>query len=359
MGQFHARNILQGKIARCELAGVYDPVPEQMAKVAGAKPYPSSQALVSAQGIDAVLVVTPHYSHTTLGIETLAAGKHLLVEKPISVHKADAEKLLTARRDKRQVFAAMFNQRTDPHFRKIKDLIAAGEIGAIRRINWIITDWFRPDAYYRSSPWRATWAGEGGGVLMNQCAHNLDLWQWLFGMPQRLRAFCRFGRYHSIEVEDDVTAYLEYADGTTGLLVTSTGEAPGTNRLEIAGERGRLLLEDGLLKLKRNEVPMSEFARQSPHSFAVPPVWEISIPVSGTGAQHIGMLNNFVSAILDGVPLIAPGEEGLYSVELANAMILSSIENRTIDLPIDSTAYEKVLKKMIQERAGNAIEATC
>jgi predicted dehydrogenase len=348
MGQFHARNILEGKIARCELAGIYDPVQERLRKFPALTAYSSSQALADSDEVDAVLIVTPHYGHTTIGIEALQAGKHVLVEKPISVHKGDAERLIRARKDQGQVFAAMFNLRTDPRYQKVKQLLTAGELGALRRVNWVVTDWFRSDAYYRSSPWRATWAGEGGGVLMNQCLHNLDLWQWFFGMPKSVRAFCRFGRYHEIEVEDDVTAYLEYSDGTTGVLVTATGEAPGANRLEIVGERGRLTLEDGNLRFKRNEIPMADFARTSPELFATPPVWDITVPVApGGGSQHVGILNNFVSAILDGAPLIAPAEEGLNSVELANAMILSSVEGKTVELPLDSAVYEALLQRLI------------
>jgi predicted dehydrogenase len=295
--------------------------------------------------VDAILIATPHYSHTTLGIAGLQNGLHVLVEKPISVHKADCERLIAARRDSKQVFAAMFNQRTEPIYKKIRHLIRSGELGELRRINWTVTDWFRSQAYYGSGGWRATWAGEGGGVLLNQCPHNLDLWQWMFGMPKRVRGFCSFGRYHKIEVEDDVTAYLEYDDKTTGVFIASTGEAPGTNRLEIAADRGRLVMQNGELKFTRTEVPVGEYSRTTKEGFQPPPSWDITIPVWGSAGAHVEIMQNFINAIREGVPLIAPAEEGIRSVELANAMLYSSDTKQTVELPLDSATYAAWLQE--------------
>ena len=300
--------------------------------------------------IDAVLIATHHYAHTDIGIAALKAGLHVLVEKPISVEKADALKLIAAHRDRKQVFAAMFNQRTDPYYRKLRHLVTTGELGRIQRINWIITDWFRTEAYYAQGGWRATWAGEGGGVLLNQCPHNLDLFQWIFGMPAKVRGFCQLGRHHRIEVEDEVTAYFEYADGSTGVFITSTGEAPGTNRLEVAGDRGRLVVEDGRMEFRRNEVPAREYSRSTKEMFAAPPVWNISIPLPpDRGEQHIGILKNFTNAILRGEPLIAPASEGVHSVELANAILLSSLEDRTVELPLSAPRYSRLLASLKKE----------
>jgi predicted dehydrogenase len=306
--------------------------------------------MIASGAIDALLIATPHFDHTPTGVAAFKAGLHVLVEKPISVHKADAELLIAAaRRRKKQVFAAVFNQRTDPFYQKIRELIQTGELGEIRRVNWIITNWFRPDAYYGSSAWRATWKGEGGGVLLNQCPHNLDLFQWMFGMPRRVRAFCGFGRYHRIEVEDDVTAYFEFKNGATGVLITSTGEAPGTNRLEITAERGRVVFEDDKLTFTRNEAPMSEFSRTTTEPFARPATTDHVIAIEGHGGQHNEILQNFVDAILDGAPLIAPGAEGVNSVELANAMLLSAWTNKTIELPMNAAAYARQLQRHIRE----------
>ena len=349
MGATHATSILAGKINRLELTAVCDTDPAKAARFPQVKGFSSADAMIGAGLIDAILIATPHYSHTTIGIMSLQAGLHVLVEKPISVHKADGERLIAAHQDQRQIFAAMFNQRTDPCYRRIRNLIREGELGEIRRINWIITDCFRTGAYYASGGWRATWAGEGGGVLLNQCPHNLDLLQWMFGMPKRVRAFCHFGRYHDIEVEDDVTAYLEFANGATGVFIASTGEAPGTNRLEITAEGGRVVYEDDKIHYRRNTVPMSAFSRTAGQAFARPENVDAVIPATDHGGQHNEVLQNFAEAILAGQPLIAPAGEGLHSVELGNAMLLSTWLDQTIELPLDASRFERLLRRRIRE----------
>ena len=242
IGTLHLGNI--EKEPKVELTAVCDIVPEKAKAAAekyGVKAYFDSDTMLNDHVCEAVIIGTPHYFHTTIGIAAMDSGHHVLVEKPISVHKADCERLIAAHeRNTDTVFAAMFNQRTDPYYQKIRNIVLSGELGRLLRVNWIITDWFRTQAYYDSGGWRATWAGEGGGVLLNQCPHNLDLLQWICGMPEKIRGFCDIGKRHNIEVEDEVTAFMEYPDGCTGLFVTSTGEAPGTNRLEIAGDQGKI-----------------------------------------------------------------------------------------------------------------------
>jgi len=352
MGRVHAHSILDGKIPRMTLTAVADPAADLSVFAPAAKLFTSTEAMIRSGEIDAILIATPHYSHTTLGIDALEQGLHVLVEKPISVHKADAERLIAAHKNPRQVFAAMFNQRTDPHYAKVRELIGGGELGEIRRITWLITNWFRSDAYYNSGGWRATWSGEGGGVLINQCPHHLDLFQWMFGMPARVRARCFFGRFHDIEVEDDVTAMMEFPNGATCVFITSTGEAPGTNRLEIAADRGRLVLEEGRMEWRRNETPTPAFSRISESGYQTPPTWTVEVPVSGHGDQHNGILRNFAEAVLDGKPLIAPAAEGLRSVELANAMLMSEFLSQTIELPLDAQAYERLLQEKIAGSKG-------
>lgn len=348
MGQAHARSILDGRVPGCTLTALSDTVPARGALFEGIPFFDEAAGLIQSGLVDAVLVATPHFSHKTIGVEVLKSGLHLLVEKPLSVHKADCERLIAAHQEDGQIFAAMFNQRTDPYYRKVRELVQGGELGAIRRVNWIITNWFRSEAYYASGGWRATWAGEGGGVLLNQCPHNLDLFQWIFGMPSTVNGFCQLGRYHAIEVEDDVTAYFEYPDGMTAVFITSTGESPGTNRLEVTGEQGRLVLENDTLLYTRNEIQTTEFSRTTASAFGVPPVWDVSIPSPPDhGEQHVGILKNFVAAIREGAELVAPGAEGLYSVELANAILYSSIKGERVGLPLSSSAYEKCLKKLI------------
>ncbi len=349
MGRNHARPLLAHQAPGLQLTAGTDRDLTQASAFPEIDFFATHDEMIQSGAVDAVLIVTPHYSHTTIGMAALRAGLHVLVEKPISVHKADAERLIAAHTNPRQVFAAMFNQRTDPYYVAIREMVRDGTLGPVRRINWIITNWFRSAAYYVSGSWRATWEGEGGGILLNQCPHNLDLLSWIFGQPQRVRAFCTFGRYHDIEVEDDVTAYLEYADGTTATFIASTGEAPGTNRLEVTAEKGRLVLENDRLVWTENEVPMSEFSRTTKELFAAPKTTEKIIPLSSHGEQHIGIMKNFAEAILEGKPLIAPAAEGIHSVELANAMILSTFENRTVELPLDGVAYESALQQKIRD----------
>jgi predicted dehydrogenase len=300
--------------------------------------------MIKSGHIDAILICTPHFSHTTIGIEALQNGLHVLVEKPISVHKADCERLIAAHTDKTKIFAAMFNMRTNACFKKVKDLIDSGELGAIRRVHWEVTNWFRTNYYYATGGWRGTWKGEGGGVLMNQCPHNLDLFQWMFGMPQKVRGFCQFGRFHEIEVEDDVTAVMQYDNGTTATFVTSTGEAPGVNKLEITGEQGRVTVTDGSkIHFQRNRQPMSKFCMEAEAAFAMPESWHMDIPVSDSGGQHVEILQNFTNAILKGEKLLSPAEQGIFSVELANAILLSTWQDKAIELPMSSADYERIL----------------
>ncbi|MCX6857107.1 MAG: Gfo/Idh/MocA family oxidoreductase [Verrucomicrobia bacterium] len=344
MGKAHLGNIRAGKVpglkvtCLCESHGTIPPLQD------GEQAFTDVSLMIKSGLIDAILICTPHFSHTTIGIEALGAGLHVLVEKPISVHKADCERLIAAHTDKTKIFAAMFNMRTNACFKKVKDLIDSGELGAVRRIHWEVTNWFRTNYYYATGGWRGTWKGEGGGVLMNQCPHNLDLFQWMFGMPQKVRGFCQFGRFHEIEVEDDVTAVLQYDNGTTATFVTSTGEAPGVNKLEITGEQGRLTVTDGnKIHFQRNRQPMSKFCMEAEAAFAMPESWSMEIPVAETGGQHVEILQNFTNAILKGEKLLSPAEQGIYSVELANAILLSTWQDKAIELPMSSADYERLL----------------
>jgi predicted dehydrogenase len=360
MGAQHAETVRAGRIPRCDLHAVCERDPERLARFPGIRGFTDSRELIRSGLVDAVLIATPHFDHVEVGTAALGRGLHVLTEKPIAVHKADCERLLQAyaeRPQRRQVFAAMFQVRTEPAWIRLRQLIASGELGEIRRVNWIVTDWFRSEAYYASAGWRATWRGEGGGVLINQCPHNLDLMQWLFGMPARVRGFCGFGKWHRIETEDAVTAYLEFANGATGVFVTTTGEAPGTNRLEIAAENGRVVLEGGKLTWTRNVQPMTEFSRATTTRWDRPETWHVEIPTSGTAGGHDAIMRNFVDAILDGAPLIAEAVEGIRSVELANAMLLSSILGRTLELPLDAGLVEEEFRKLIEASPPRAVSA--
>lgn len=350
MGRFHANDLLDGKVPRGVLAAVGSTSPHKLEeyKEKGVQIFGSGEEMIASGAIDALLIATPHYQHTSLGVAALEAGLHIMVEKPISAHKADAERLIAAaaaRPD--QVFGAMFQLRVEPRYQKIRELVQGGELGDLVRVLWIMTDWFRSEAYFQSGGWRATWKGEGGGVLLNQCLHQLDAMQWITGMPSQVRSHVGIGKWHDIEVEDDVTCYMEFANGASGAFITSSGETPGSNRFEIAGTKGRLILENDTLTLTRNEVPSDEWCKTSKIGFQKPETTVEEIPIPGADAAHATLMTNFVNAILDGEALIAPGVEGLGSVELANVMVYSGLLNESVDLPMDGAAWEAKLNELI------------
>ena len=347
IGKVHADHFAAGRIARAHLtaasgsAAVAEPLP------AGVAGFASAEALLESNLVDAVLVATPHPTHRELGERALQRGLHLLMEKPLTATKAEAERLLVAPRRPGQVFGLMLNLRVHPQLVRLKALLDAGRLGSLQRVHWTITNWFRSEAYYRQSAWRATWRGEGGGVLINQALHNLDALQWLAGPPRAVRAFCRFGAEHDIEVEDAVTAYLEFGDGATGVFTVSTGEAPGVNRLEIAGTRGLAVLQGDHLTVTTSAVDIREHNRTTEDAFGVPASATEEFPAGETNPSHVAVLNNFVDAALDGAPLRFPAEAGVAAVELANAMVLSTWEDRRVELPLDAAAYEARLGQVI------------
>jgi predicted dehydrogenase len=350
IGKFHAEYLLDGKVDRCRLTAVCDSNPVTLDKYISVKTFTDGEALIHSGEVDAVIIATPHFQHTTLGIAALRAGVHAMVEKPISSHKADALRLIAAHHENPDViFAGMFQLRTEPRYLKIKNLIDSGQLGEIVRVNWINTDWYRTEAYYASGGWRATWKGEGGGVLLNQCLHNLDTLQWLCGMPSRVRGFCQLGRFHHIEVEDNVTSYLEWQNGGTGTFISSTGETPGTNRFEIAGTLGKIVLENDRLIFTRNHQDMIYFIKTSAQGFTKPTSTTEEIPFENAKNPHATMVQNFVNAILDQEPLIVPGEQGVSSVELANSIVYSSLINQPVDLPLDADAWERKLNQLIAD----------
>lgn len=333
-----------------ELAAVCDINEEKFAPYPDTLPrYTDYRTMLAEAELDAVTVATPHWLHPEIAAAALDAGKHVLVEKPIGVHPSHVRPLLDAiARHPELKAAAMFNQRKIEAHIRLKKLIDDGELGRILRVNWIITDWFRTQCYYDSGDWRASWRGEGGGALINQCPHQLDLMQWFFGMPERVTGFLSFGKYHDIEVEDDVTAFLEYPGGATGVFITSTGEAPSTNRLEITAERGRVVLENGKLEFLRNEMAVSEFCRTSDSRFGVPARWECMIPCECVNSHmHRDIIENFGSAILRDTPLTANAAEGIRGLELGNAMLLSALEHRLVALPLDGEALAQHFERLI------------
>lgn len=353
MGVSHAQNLC-GEIRGAELTAVCDTNPERLkwAKEhlpASVQLYDTPEAFWASQAMDAVLIAVPHYDHPGMAIQAFENGYHVLVEKPAGVYTKAVREMNDAAAKSGKQFGIMYNQRTNPLYIKLRDLIQSGELGEVRRTNWIITNWYRSQSYYDSGGWRATWAGEGGGVLLNQDPHQLDLWQWTTGMmPKRVRAFCHFGKYRNIEVEDDVTAYVEYENGATGVFVTTVGESPGTNRFEISGDNGKIVIENDKLTFWRLRVPEPQFNREYKGGFGQPECWVCDIPVAGGGGpQHKGILQNFTNALLHGEKLLAPGEEGILGLTLSNAMHLSAWTDDWVDLPLDEDLfYEKLQEKI-------------
>jgi predicted dehydrogenase len=354
MGSSHSLYLNNGEVPGAVVTAVCDQNPERLkwAKETlgeNIQIFDNTQSFFEFGDIDAVIVATPHYDHPPLAIKALQKGLHVLVEKPVGVFTKNVRELNEVAKKSGKVFGIMFNQRTNPLYQKLRDLVQSGELGEIKRTNWIITDWYRSQSYYDSGGWRATWAGEGGGVLANQDPHQLDLWQWTSGlMPKRVRAFCGFGKFHTIEVEDDVTAYVEYENGATGVFVTSTGDAPGTNRYEISGDRGKLVVEDGKLTFWRLRQSEREFNREYKGGFGEPECWKIDIPIKGVATQHKGITTNWVNAILHGTELLGPGEEGIKGLEISNAMHLSAWTDDWVDLPINEDLFYSKLQERIK-----------
>jgi predicted dehydrogenase len=317
--------------------------------------------MLESKLVDLIIIAVPHYFHPIMGIDALNSGVSVLSEKPIGVYTKNVEDMDAIARKSGLTYSIMFQQRTIPVHKKIKEIIDGGILGELKRIVWIVTNWYRSQSYYDSGTWRATWAGEGGGVLINQCPHNLDLWQWFFGMPEKIRGFCEFGKFRDIEVEDDVTAYMEYKNGATGTLITTTGETPGTNRLEISGDNGKLIYEDGVITLYKNEVPESEFNKTYTGGFGNPKFEKTVVEITETiGDSYWIITQNTVNNILNKEPLIAEAYEGKKSLELSNAIYLSTWLDSWIELPIDADLFLKELKKRIatSKTKYNLVEQT-
>jgi len=369
MGSVHANEIFDGKVPGLELACICDINPARLEwakerfgdKV---KLFASSDELfANADLFDAVIVAPPHYPHPELAITAFEHNKHVLVEKPAGVYAKKVREMNAAAEKTDKVFCIMYNQRTNPLYQKVRELIQSGELGSLKRMVWIVTNWYRSQSYHNSSAWRSTWSGEGGGVLINQCPHNLDLWQWMCGMPKKIRAFVGFGKYYNIEVEDDVTAYAEYDNGMTATFISSTGESPGTNRLEISGTKGKVVVENNTLMFYRNEVDEREFNATYKGGFGNPPVWECKIPLHTVANEHNEILKNFANAILKGDKLLSPGVEGINGLTISNAIHLSAWTDNWVELPMNDDLFYDTLQDKIKnstfvkvENEGNVLD---
>ena len=359
MGSRHASCIFAGEIEHMELTAVCD---IKQARLDWAKDqfgdavarFEKAEDLISSGLVDAVLIAVPHYLHPDYAIKAFETGLHVICEKPAGVYARQVEEMNTAAAKSGKVFTMMYNQRTNPYFRKLREMVRSGELGELRRMTWIITNWYRSQSYYDSSDWRATWSGEGGGVLINQCPHNLDLWQWICGMPKRVRAFCQYGQYHTIEVEDSATVYAEYDNGMTAHLITTTGEPCGTNRLELTADKGKVVIEESAegfrffhWKFAQSE---REFNATFTGGFGEPEATMTEFIPEETFPYfdgHKKILRNFVDAVENGGELIAPGEEGLNTVRLINAINLSAWNDGWAEIPVDPDEYLAALQEKI------------
>ena len=365
IGTMHAKNILEGKCPEIELSAVCDINEEKTAWIKESYPdvsiFNDAEAMMDSGKIDSVLVAVPHYDHPKYAMMSMEKGLHTLVEKPAGVYTKQVLEMIEVANKCDVKFGLMMNQRTNCIYRKMREIVKSGELGEIKRTSWIVTDWYRPQFYYDSGDWRATWSGEGGGVLLNQCPHNLDLWQWICGMPAKVDAKMHFGKWHDIEVEDDVTAYVVYENGATGTFITSTGDVPGTNRFEILLEGGKLLAEDGKLTLWKLNMFEKEFSKTTTVAFSAPEIEKIEVETDGKNEQHVGVLNAFAGAILRNEPMVADGREGINGLTISNALHLSAFLGKEIVVKdFDHDLFYEELSKRIKtsKRKTNVREST-
>ena len=347
MGSAHAACIAAGEVEGMTLTAVCDVQKKRVDAFLQAHPnvkgYEDYTALLCEKAADAVILAVPHPMHADMAVSALEKGFHVLLEKPVDVSVSKAEKLNAAAAKSDRVFGIMFNQRTNPLFGKAREIVKSGALGELKRTGWTVTNWYRTQYYYDSGAWRATWAGEGGGVLLNQAPHQLDLWQWICGMPVSVAAYCPVAKYHRIEVEDEATIFVRYKNGATGTFITSTGESPGTNRLEIAGTLGKLVLEEGKLKwwrLREDERTVCQKKQQN--SVKIPFDYEELLQTEKESG-HKGILQNFADAVSVGAPLLAPGTDGIFELTLSNAAYLSAWEGKEVALPFDPAAFDEKL----------------
>lgn len=359
MGKSHAERLYGGFVPNATLSAVCDVDPARLEfskeQYPGVLLYDNYEKLLADKVCDAVIIATPHYFHPIIAMAALKAGYHVLSEKPVGVYTKNIEELNALAEKSGKVFAVMFNQRTTPAHIKAKEIVESGQLGELKRVQYVITDWYRTQAYYDSGSWRATWSGEGGGVLINQCPHNLDLLQWICGMPVKIRAFCKFGQYRNIEVEDNVTAYMEFENGATGIFMSTTAELPGINRFEIMGDKGKLVIEKfrgqkkQFLTFYKLSISEKEYNKIAVKGYTIPEYTVEEYSYDDIVKPHTLIIINFVNAILKGEPLIAKGQEGIKSLTLSNAMKLSTFIDNWVEFPIDADLYLSELNKRIEE----------
>jgi len=347
MGSAHAHCIMNGDVENLELIAVCDNDEEKLKAFAEINPqiktYSDYRGMIKSGELDAVLIATPHPLHSEMAIFAFQNGLNVILEKPADISVSKVEKMNEAAKKSGKVFSIMFNQRTNSLFAKAREIVRGGELGELKRTVWIVTNWYRTQHYYDSGDWRATWVGEGGGVLLNQCPHNLDVWQWICGMPKSIIAHCEIAKYHDIEVEDEAVIMTRFENGATGTFITSTGEFPGTNRLEISGTMGKIVLENGKLKWWKLKEDESTIRFSSKEGFAAIDYDYCEIPQIEGETAHKNILQNFTNAVLKGEELISKGEDGILELSISNAAFLSSWTGEEVALPFDCKKFDELL----------------
>jgi len=298
---------------------------------------------------DAVVIATPHWIHPEIAIFAFKNGLHVLSEKPIAVTVADADRMIKAAKDNKKVFAVMFQKRTTSFVKKLTEIIKSAAIGEVTR-TLCIDPWYRTQSYYDSGTWRATWAGEGGGVLINQSSHTIDLFTYIAGLPAKVEAKTRTS-LHKIEVEDEVAVSLEYKNGGWGYFYTSTCEPAGKDAslyMEIAGEKGKIVVSGTDITLYTYSVPVSKFTHQSKGMWSSLDVKEEKVKLDKDVLGHREIMRNFAMAIHKKEKLISPGQEGLNAVEFFNACILSGMKNKAVKIPVNRNEYNSLMKNLVK-----------
>jgi len=319
---------------------------QQRAAEIGCAFYEDYRTMLAETRPDVAVIVTPHPLHPSMTIDCLRAGCHVLVEKPMAVDVAEADQMITEAEKSGRILAINFQQRFRPIIERARALVAEGAIGPLVR-TLSIEPWFRTAYYYRTATWRATWKGEGGGVLLNQAPHTLDILCHLAGMPSKVWGWTRT-RYHAIEVEDTAQAMLEYPNGAPGYLTVSTVEAGVQPRVQIIGERGAIELMGDQLTVHRFSPSTREYMLTSDEMFGKPKTTSETLEFDA-GLGHQAVYHDLKAAIADGRPPRADGREAIMSLELANAIVLSSYAGGPVTLPLDRAAYGELLADL---RAG-------
>lgn len=298
---------------------------------------------------DAVLIVTPHKIHPELTIKAFEKGYHVFCDKPAGITARDARRMIESGKRAGKAYAMMFHNRTMPVYEKIKEMLTLGEVGELLRIDYVNTKPYRTKCYHTSSPWRSSFEHEGGGLLINQGQHYLDLWQWLFGMPKRLTATIDYGKYNDFTVDDNCTIYMEFAGGVRGRFFSSTGEPAGEERIEVVGTKAKLVCLDGTLTVSRYERSTKEWYETNTEPFGKLKIEKEVITYEPCKAPYVVMLQNFSDHLRKGVALIADGYDGYRTLQLSNAAYTSSWLEKEIELPVEETVFAQLLNEAVKK----------